>query len=41
MACIMWVVGILKHLAKIKRAGQSCVKGIGMALMQANSLTSK
>lgn len=41
MACMTLVVGMLKHLAEIRKVGLSHHKGIGMALMQVKTLTSK
>ena len=41
MACMTLVVGMLKHLAEIRKAIQSHRKDIGMDLMQVKNLTSK
>lgn len=41
VACMILVVGILKHLAETGKAGLSCHIDIGMVLMQVNILTSK
>lgn len=41
VACMISVVGILKHSAETGKAAQSYHNDIGMALMQVNILTSK
>lgn len=41
VACMISVVGILKHLAETGKAGLSYHSDIGMALMQVNILIGK